>query len=161
MSFKPRTYGSAPNVTILPHFLSICHYLCWLSLFGLKLSWRLSAKLTLTVTRHIHSIFYTWHTPNIVFANAMDWRCWVVLWLVYSRKDKSNSSLFLRIYFHHLADFFRKSYTSNTKWNGRNCIFNFFLPNIELCKIGSKYSGVRSAFWKCFSFSWMWRPCTP
>lgn len=54
MSFKPRTYGSAPNVTILPHFLSICHYLCWLSLFGLKLSWRLSAKLTLTAADSQH-----------------------------------------------------------------------------------------------------------
>lgn len=67
MSFKPRTYGSAPNVTILPHFLSICHYLCWLSLFGLKLSWRLSAKLTCTASdsRHIlHLVYAQYSLPK-------------------------------------------------------------------------------------------------
>lgn len=144
MSFKPRTYGSAPNVTILPHFLPICHYLCWLPLFGLKLSWRLSAELTLTITRHIHGTFYTWYKSNIVFPNAMNWRCWVVLPFIYLRTVKSDSSLFLIICFQHLAGVFRTSYSGM-----EGITFLIFSWQIhKICKMVSKYS----AFWKHFSF---------
>lgn len=70
MSFKPRTYGSAPNVTILPHFLSICHYLCWLSLFGLKLPWRLSAKLTLTAAYSQHILYLVYAQYSVPKCNG-------------------------------------------------------------------------------------------
>lgn len=70
MSFKPRTYGSAPNVTILPHFLSICHYLCWLSLFGLKLSWRLTAKLTLTAAYSQHILYLVYAQYSLPKCNG-------------------------------------------------------------------------------------------
>lgn len=86
MSFKPRTYGSAPNVTILPHFLSICHYLCWLSLFGLELSWRLSAKLTLTVAD-------SWHILYLVYAQY--------------RLPKCNGFLFVKVLLYGLKRWLR------------------------------------------------------
>lgn len=70
MSFKPRTYGSAPNVTILPHFLSICHYLCWLSLFGLELSWRLSAELTLTAADSQHILYLVYAQYSLPKCNG-------------------------------------------------------------------------------------------
>lgn len=122
--FSTKCHYSSP----LPSHLSLS---LLIPLFGLKLSWRLSAELTLTITRHIHGTFYTWYKSNIVFPNAMNWRCWVVLPFIYLRTVKSDSSLFLIICFQHLTGVFRTSYTSNTKWNGRDYIFNFLLANTQ------------------------------